>query len=94
MLCGTPVILSDAIRGRLELIDPGKNGFVYRCGDLDALAAILREVLPDRERLQEMSAAARQRMEHYSPREYIEAIVQAIERAVESNTRLAAEAAR
>ena len=94
MLCGTPVILSDAIRGRLELIDPGKNGFVYRCGDLDALAAILREALPDRERLQEMSAAARRRMETYSPREYIEAIVLAIEGAVESSTRLEVEAVR
>ncbi len=80
MLCGTPVILSDTIRGRLDLVENGKTGFVYPCGDVDVLAAILRDVLPDRERLQELSLAARKRMEICSPRENVEACLEAVEK--------------
>ena len=82
MLCGRPVVLSDEIRGRFDLVEPGKTGFIYRCGDVDVLAGILREVLPDRARLGEMSGAARRRMETWSMHENVEALVAAIERAV------------
>ena len=90
MLCGCPVILSDEICGRFDLVEHGKTGFIYPCGDVAALAVILREVLPDQARLQKLGAGARNRMETWSPREYIEAIVQAIERVVESQSRLGA----
>ena len=82
MLCGRPVVLSDEIRGRFDLVEPGKTGFIYRCGDVQALAGVLRNVLADRPRLAEMSAAARRRMETWSPRENLEAFVDGIERAV------------
>src|SRR5439155_10898303 len=36
MLCGAPVVLSDQIRGRFDLVQPGKTGFTYPCGDVDA----------------------------------------------------------
>jgi glycosyltransferase involved in cell wall biosynthesis len=65
------------------LVREGETGFVYPCGDIEALAQILREVLPDRERLRKMGEAARKRMETWSPREYIEAFVQAVEKAVQ-----------
>lgn len=82
MLCGCPVVLSDKIRGRSELVRPAETGYFYPCGDVDALAALLREVLSDRERLRRMSAAARRRMEAYSPRENVEAHLRAVERAI------------
>jgi len=82
MLCGCPVVLSDKILGRSELVRPAETGYFYPCGDVDALAALLREVLPDRERLRRMSAAARQRMETWSPRETIEAHLEGFERAI------------
>ena len=83
MLCGRPVIVSDRVGAKYDLVREGETGFVYPCGDIEALARILREVLPDRERLRKMGEAARKRMETWSPREYIEAFVQAVEKAVQ-----------
>ncbi len=82
MLCGCPAIVSDHVGAGRDLILAGQNGGVLPCGDVDALATLLREVLSDRERLRRMSSAARQRMETWSPRENVEAQVQAVEKAV------------
>lgn len=82
MLCGCPVVVSDRVGARYDLIGDGETGLVYSCGDVDALAAILQEVLPDLARLRQMGEAACKRMETWSPRENVEALVQAIERAV------------
>jgi glycosyltransferase involved in cell wall biosynthesis len=83
MLCGRPVIVSDRVGAKYDLVREGETGFVYPCGDIEALARILREVLPDRERLRKMGEAARKRMETWSPRENVEAFVQAVEKAVQ-----------
>jgi len=83
MLCGRPVIVSDRVGAKYDLVREGETGFVYPCGDIEALAQILREVLPDRERLRKMGEAARKRMETWSPRENVEAFVQAVEKAVQ-----------
>jgi glycosyltransferase involved in cell wall biosynthesis len=85
MLCGCPVILSDKIRGRAELVRQAETGYFYPCGDVEALAALLREVVSDHERLKRMSEAARQRMETWSPYENFEGHVQAIERGLALN---------
>lgn len=82
MLCGCPVVLSSEIRGRLDIVHHDRTGFIYPCGDVDALARILRAILPDRERLRQMGEAARKRMETWSPKENVEAFIQAVERAV------------
>jgi len=87
MLCGCPVVLSDEIRGRFDIVHPGETGFIYPCGNIDALAAILREVLPDHERLKRMSEAARKRMETWSYRECLNGYVEAIEKAVQRRKR-------
>jgi glycosyltransferase involved in cell wall biosynthesis len=47
MFSGLPVLLSDIVIGRLEMIDPGKSGYSYPCGDVEALAALLRKILGD-----------------------------------------------
>jgi glycosyltransferase involved in cell wall biosynthesis len=83
MLCGCPVIVSDRVGARHDLVQEGETGFVYPCGDVRALAQIFREVLPDRERLKRMGEAARKRMETWSPKENVEAFVQAVEKAVQ-----------
>jgi glycosyltransferase involved in cell wall biosynthesis len=67
MLCGLPVILSDQVRGRFELIDEGRTGFIYPCGDIEELSGLLRRTMSDPVRLKTMSAAARQMMETCSP---------------------------
>ena len=83
MLCGCPVIVSDQVGAGGDLISAGQNGYIFPCGNVDKLAALLREALSDRERLKRMGMAARQRMKTWSPRESIRAIVQAVERGVQ-----------
>ena len=79
MLCGIPVILSDRVGARFDLLRPGENGFVYPAGDIGALTAMLREILTDPQKRANMGAAARRRMETWSPREYTESMVRAVE---------------
>lgn len=81
MLCGCPVIASDHVGAARDLIEQGKNGFVFPCGDTAALSSALRQMLADRGRLVEMGRAARARMETWSPRENIEATMEAVARA-------------
>jgi len=81
MLCGRPAVVSDVVGAKFDLIREGETGFVFLMGDIDALAAILRDLLPDRPRLERMGEAARRRMETWSPREYVEDLVAAVEAA-------------
>jgi glycosyltransferase involved in cell wall biosynthesis len=81
MLCGCPVVLSDEVRGRFDLVKDGETGFIYRCGNIEALAEVLANVLGDRRKLDELSRAAVMRMETWSPRENVDGIALAVERA-------------
>ena len=82
MLCGCPVVISDQIRGRFDLVQPGFTGDIFRCGDVDALANSLKRLLSDRPGLAALAANARARMDTWSPRENIAATVAAITRAI------------
>ena len=81
MLCGCPVVLSDEICGRFDLVKNGETGFIYQCGNIGELAGILTNVLDDRCKLTELSRAAIMRMQTWSPRENVDATVLAVERA-------------
>jgi glycosyltransferase involved in cell wall biosynthesis len=78
MLCGLPVAVSDRVGARFDLVRPGENGYVFPAGDVEALAAILRQFLPDPEKKVYMGVAAQQRMETWSPQEYVEGMVRAV----------------
>ncbi len=80
MLCGKPVLLSDQIRGRFDQVLHGKTGFLFPCGDVDALARTLREALADPSRLRQMSDAARKQMESCAPRTNVAALLDALSR--------------
>jgi glycosyltransferase involved in cell wall biosynthesis len=82
MLCGCPVVASDHVGAARDLIADGQTGFVYPCGDVDALAGVLRRALSDRGKLSKLAQAARVRMETWSPRENIEATLEAVARGV------------
>ncbi|MFZ0639053.1 MAG: glycosyltransferase family 4 protein [Candidatus Acidiferrales bacterium] len=87
MLCGCPVVLSDQIRGRFDLVKNGETGFIYPCGDVDALAGVLSRALEDRDRLRSMGEAARERMSQWSPEMNMEATVEALEKAIQYKKR-------
>ena len=83
MLCRRPVIVSDRVGARFDLVKQGETGYVFPCGDVPALAEVLRRVLGDRVSLQQMGARARGRMESWSPNHYVGAFIESIARAVQ-----------
>ncbi|MGH9775208.1 MAG: glycosyltransferase family 4 protein [Candidatus Acidiferrales bacterium] len=83
MLCGCAIIASDRVGAGYDLVREGENGFRFPCGDVDALAALLRESLADRNALARMGEVSRRIMDSWTPERNTEATVEAIVRAVE-----------
>ncbi|HEV2289468.1 MAG TPA: glycosyltransferase family 4 protein [Candidatus Acidoferrales bacterium] len=81
MLCGRGVIVSDRVGAKYDLVREGETGFVFLCGDIDALAALLTKTLGSPELLCKLGEAARKRMGTWGPNAYIEAFISAVERA-------------
>ncbi len=81
MFSGLPVILSDAVLGRLEMIDVGKSGYLYPCGDVDALAGILKNVFIEPEKLLQLKDGVRRQMESWTREEFLDCWVGAVEAA-------------
>jgi glycosyltransferase involved in cell wall biosynthesis len=81
MLCGCPVAVSDHVGAHQDLVRHRQNGFVFPVGDVNALATILKENLAATDRLRLFGAAARLRMQSWSPTESTESLVRALERA-------------
>jgi glycosyltransferase involved in cell wall biosynthesis len=82
MCCGCPVIASDRVGAARDLVAPVRPEFVYPCGDVDALAALLQAALADRAGLETFGRAAFARMQTWSPSENIAATVESLQRAV------------
>jgi glycosyltransferase involved in cell wall biosynthesis len=87
MLCGLPVLLSDEIRGRYDLVRSGLTGDIFPCGDIPALADALRRLLMDRGRLSGLAKNARMRMQTWAPRDNIRATIEAVKLAVHRRSR-------
>ncbi len=62
MACGVPVIATDA-GGTCELIRAGRDGFLVRHGDIEAMVHYAVELLRDEERRREFAFRARERAE-------------------------------
>jgi len=82
MLSGCPVIVSDRVGARFDLVRSGETGFVFPMGNLEILAALLKELLPSQERLRQLGEIARNRMIDWSPEKNIEGLIRAIETAL------------
>jgi glycosyltransferase involved in cell wall biosynthesis len=80
--CGCPVIASDRVGAAQDLIAPVNPSFIYPCGNVNALADLLKVALADPILLAEWGRAARQRMDTWSICENISGIVEAIRRAI------------
>jgi glycosyltransferase involved in cell wall biosynthesis len=77
MLCGCPVIVSDRVGARFDLVRENETGFVYPACDVEALTAVLRRALEFPERLARMGETAHRRMSAWSPEAYVESFVEA-----------------
>src|SRR5260370_90472 len=78
MLCGLPVVLSDQIRGRFDLVRPGETGDIFSCGDISALAASIQKLLSGSVALAEMKLNALHRMATWSPQQNIGATLEPV----------------
>ena len=82
MCCGCPVAASDRVGAARDLVAPVRKEFIYRCGDVPALAALLKDALRDRALLRSLGQAAVAQMRTWSPERNIAATFEAIEIAV------------
>ena len=81
-LCGSMAAASDNVGAARDLIAPVDASFIFPCGDVAALALLLRRALSDPQRLASLRASAQERMKSWSPTDYIAATVKAVERAL------------
>jgi glycosyltransferase involved in cell wall biosynthesis len=82
MCCGCPVAASDHVGAVRDLVAPVCPEFVYPCGDVEALAGLLRRALVDRANLKSIGHASIAHMRTWSPEKNIAATIAAIQIAV------------
>ncbi len=78
MLSGLPVILSDAVLGRLGMIETGISGYTYPCGDSNRLAEILKTVLNDPALLNSLKDGVCRQMESWTMADLLDTWLSAI----------------
>jgi glycosyltransferase involved in cell wall biosynthesis len=82
MLCGCVVVASDKVGACQDLIIPDETGFIFGCGDVQALAGVLRDIFTKPNSLRDIRVKARTRMRSWSPQVGAAALVDAIVQAV------------
>jgi glycosyltransferase involved in cell wall biosynthesis len=83
MLCRCPVIVSDRVGARFDLVRDGETGFIYPCADVAALATVLRRALADPVLLRKMGEASRRRMDDWSPELNVHRTIEAVTKAIQ-----------
>jgi glycosyltransferase involved in cell wall biosynthesis len=78
MCCGCATAASDRCGAARDLVAPVHPEFVFRCGDIEALAELMRKATADRARLKELGRAALAYVQTWSPERNIAAAVEAI----------------
>ncbi len=70
MHASLPVVCSE-VGGNTELVDHGKNGYMYQAGDVDLLAHFLMRLIGDESMRARMGAASRAKIEQFPPEDLI-----------------------
>ena len=78
MACKLPVVSSDAAGAAQNLIVNGKNGYIFRKGDIYQLAAYLKEILKDEQTRAKMGKASSDIINNYSPLKCAQGFIRAI----------------
>lgn len=83
MLCRCPVLASDRVGAVRDLIEDGRTGYVYACGDIGELAKAMSRIFSQPEKLAEVAREARKRMESWSYKEAIDNTIDGLHRAIQ-----------
>jgi glycosyltransferase involved in cell wall biosynthesis len=79
MASGRPVVASDKVGGARDLIDEGRNGWMFESGDREGLQAVLRRAVGSgRQALRIMGAAAQRSSARWSTEESARLIAEAV----------------
>lgn len=89
MISGLPVIVSDRVGCRSDLVVEGKTGWSFPFGDVKALAARLVDAASDAERRIRMGEQARQHVQAYSVDAAVQGVLDAFAFAAPSAAELA-----
>jgi glycosyltransferase involved in cell wall biosynthesis len=65
LACGVPIVVSDAVGSMPDLVEPGCNGYSFRCGDAAGLSERLVEILADESLQTRLAQGARLSSEKY-----------------------------
>jgi glycosyltransferase involved in cell wall biosynthesis len=79
MLCSCPVAMSSEILGRLDLVKHNVTGYIFPCGDIEALSNTISEALRDPLKLSHLGKAASARMDTWTPRDNVKGVADALE---------------
>lgn len=79
MACGLPVITSDGVGSRIDLVEEGKTGFTFPNGDSEKLSKLLLQFLQDRPLCHQLGEQAKQKITNWSYTQTITEMLRAIE---------------
>ncbi|HKS96705.1 MAG TPA: glycosyltransferase family 4 protein [Terriglobia bacterium] len=79
MACGLPVVLSNMTGASEDLVSEGENGFVYRCGDVEALAAAVEKLASDSALRERMGRCSERIIKNFSYDRCVEGVLEAVQ---------------
>lgn len=82
MAAGCAILASDKCGAAQDLIDPGKNGYIFKSDDEASLVHYLKLMIADREKLKQMGRASQERIRAWN----YEAIALAVEETVNKHS--------
>jgi glycosyltransferase involved in cell wall biosynthesis len=88
MACGLPVVISNmvGIYGEGDILRHGENGFVYRLGDNDALAAFLDRLVEDEPLRRRMGERSWEIIREWNFERDVDGVVRALEHVTSHRT--------
>ena len=92
MCCGCPAAASDRCGAARDLVAPVHPEFVFRAGDIEALAELMKKATADPARLKAFGRASLAHIQTWSPERNIAAVVEAIRMATSRRDRDSAQA--
>jgi 1,2-diacylglycerol 3-alpha-glucosyltransferase len=82
MACGLPVIVSDSCGCVIDLVEIGRNGYVFSSEDVNGLASLLRHISSEGCDREAMGRASRQIIDRWTPDAFADGLMKAAESAL------------